>query len=86
MTPEERRKLNYVYETLKKLESSSTIPLSIDQAFRRRFLEGNDEFVDGGDGGAVNVNTYNSFNVDVPVVSGKRKIVIEGVTYNFLYQ
>ena len=37
MTPEEKLQLNELVEFKKNLERSSTIPLSIDQAFRERF-------------------------------------------------
>lgn len=67
------------------LEMSHSIPLNIDQSFRKRFLSGS-TITDGGDGGTVNTSSYNSFNVIVPNVSGKRTLTIDGIEYDFLYQ
>lgn len=74
-------------EMIKVLGFSSRIPLPIDQAFRDRFLKNLEgTIIDGGDGGTVNVDTYNSFNVLVPHVTGKRTLTIDGTDYNVLYQ
>lgn len=70
----------------KNMEASHSIPLNIDQAFRGRFLNNSGIITDAGDGGAVSVSVYNSFDVNVPVVSGKRTLIIDGVEYDFLYQ
>lgn len=73
-------------EIIKTLGFSSAIPLPIDQAIRERFIKNIPLVYDSGDGGTVNVDVYNSFNVNVPHVTGKRKITIDGVSYDFLYQ
>lgn len=74
-------------EIIKVLGFSSAIPLSVDQAFRDRFLKNISGVTDEGDGGAVSVSVYNSFDVNVPVVSGKRTLKLEdGSSFDFLYQ
>ena len=68
------------------LEMSHSIPLNIDQAFRARFSSSGSVITDSGDGGTVNTSSYNSFNVLVPNVTGKRTLVVDGTEYDFLYQ
>lgn len=44
MSPEDRRKLNEVYDFIQLLKSSSTIPLDVDRAFRKRLNVGESDF------------------------------------------
>ena len=42
MTPQEKQQLQELLEFKRKLEASHSIPLNVDQAFRKRFFEFSD--------------------------------------------
>lgn len=88
-TQELKNRVKVLEDFINSLKASHSIPLAVDQAFRKRFFASTDSeesFVDGGDGGSVDVSVYNSFDVSVPNVTGKRTVIIDGVSYDFLYQ
>ena len=88
MTPEEKQKLNEVYEFMQALKNSTTIPFEVDRAFRDRFrdillLEVSSKGVDTEDvtidAGSINVYTA----MDDP--DGFIQTTLSGTTYYIPY-
>jgi hypothetical protein len=68
------------------LESSHSIPVEIDQAFRDR-LGGSSELEVTGTGSPASTSSYSSFNVVVPAnPSGTLKVLVDGTLYELLYK
>lgn len=83
MTPEQEQKLNDLLQWKRLMESSNTIPLNIDQAFRSRFAQGNGVTADSksatSENQLVNEGGGSAYYV-LKAPAGFVKVVIDGTT------